>query len=315
MRTRLLLVSLFSTSSLLVTAAPALAVGVVDQQQLDISGEISASMSQYVGQTFTAGMTGTLDSVALYPSAGDPITGLSVEIRTVARGLPTNNVVASQTVDSTVSGDWVTTTFTYPTRVVAGTRYAITVKMPTLYTVINLNGTGWGSNPYAGGTAVVGHSRSRLDLAFITYVSPPSPNQPDGLIAKGSHRLIGNDVYTADGSLQTRFASPGIGDRVAFRIAVQNDGIVPDSYTVQSFGSEPFYSVRYYRHTTEITDAVVGGTFTTPVLAPGEKYVIRVWVKAFSPAGAPNVSRLVTLTSVGDPAKVDAVQLVVEPHS
>jgi len=42
--------------------------------------------------------------------------------------------------------------------------------------------------------------------------------------------------------------------------------------------------------------------------------VIRVRVKVTSFAGEPRASRLVTLTSVNDPTKVDAVQFVVRPR-
>ena len=70
--------------------------------------------------------------------------------------------------------------------------------------------------------------------------------------------------------------------------------------------SAPGYKVRYYRNSTEITSQVVAGTFTTPQLKPGYRYVIEAWVKVTDSAG-PSVSRLVTIKSVGDTSKVDAV--------
>jgi len=312
MHKRLVLVSILSIGSLLAVATPAMAVGTIDQEQLNTYGESSASNMRFFGQTFTAGMTGVLDSVALYPSAGHPMSGDLLEIRTVSRTLPTKHVLASQTITSTVSGDWVTTTFAAPTSVVAGTRYAITVTPPTV-TAVNLRCSGWGSNPYPGGTAVISREKLKFDLAFITYVTPAN-YQPDGWISKGSQPYVGNDVYNTDGTGQARVATPQIGVLSLFRVAVQNDGNVPDRFTVQALGGAPYYSIRYYRHDREINDAVVNGTFATPVIAPGDVYVIRVRVKLTSFAGEPRASRLVTLTSVNDPTKVDAVQFVVRPR-
>jgi hypothetical protein len=96
-----------------------------------------------------------------------------------------------------------------------------------------------------------------------------------------------------------------------FRISVQNDGNGPDSFRLQATGSAaPGYKVRYYWKSTEITSAIVAGTFATPTLKPGYRYVIEAWVKVTASAG-PSVSRLVTITSVGDNTKVDAVKFQV----
>ena len=321
MHRRLLLVSIFSIGSLLVTATPAMAVGIVDQEQLDVSmglGFVATGLVCPLSQTFTPGMSGALDSIALYPDEDD--SGSTVEIRTASNGVPTTTVLASQTITSTEKWAWVTTTFASPARVVAGTQYAIVMVPPTPPPAFGFGMAQQFSNPYPGGNLLYANcpyspnhwvTAPLYDFGFVTYVTPA---QPDGLISKGSRKFVGNDIHNTDGTQQTRLATPHIGDLVLFRVAVQNDGIVPDSFRIQAAGSEPYYSIRYYRHSKEITSRVVAGTFTTPVLAPGDRYVIRVWVKVATLAAAPSASRLVTLTSVNDPTKVDAVQFVVRPQ-
>ncbi|MEP7378729.1 MAG: glycine-rich protein [Chloroflexota bacterium] len=142
----------------------------------------------------------------------------------------------------------------------------------------------------------------------ITYTAT---DQPDGRIRVGSHHYIGGDIYNSDGTGQSIAKNAVVGSRILFRIQVQNDGNGPDSFTFQATGSAaPGYAIRYYWKSTEITSAVVAGTFTTPALPQGYKYTIEAWVKVTSTAG-PSASRLVTITSVGDNSKVDAVRFQV----
>ena len=315
MRSRLMLVSLLAVGLLGAGATSVLAIGVVDQEQLDVSQPAYYAGNPELGQTFVAGMTGALDSVAVYPN--ENFAGWSLKIMSCEKGLPTGTVLASTTVSSTQDGTWITTAFQSPAIVVKGTQYALIVA-PAGPGAIRIYQSPVHSDSYPHGNIVLTADGTTwfasdldADLGFMTYVTPA---RPDGLIAKGSHKFVGNDTYNTDGTQQTRLATPRIGDLTLFRIAVQNDGIVPDSFRIQAAGSEPYYSIRYYRHSKEITSRVVAGTFTTPVLAPGDRYVIRVWVKVATLAAAPSASRLVTLTSVNDPTKVDAVQFVVRPQ-
>jgi hypothetical protein len=318
MGARLVLVSVLVTGSLLGMATPAMAAGQVDQQQLDTSGGGVWAGVTSLAQTFTAGATGDLDSVALAPVDGFPITGYALEIRTVSDGAPTTTVVASQPISGDVVNGWVTTTFTSPASVVPGTKYAIVLTPPTL-TQIHLLGSQWYTNPYHGGKAMsfgngVWGTFPPLDLAFITYVTGPRTYAPDGLIAKGSRPYSGNDIYNNDGRHQTSVATAPVGGRTLFRIAIQNDGNLPDQFTVQATGpAAPGFRIRYYRQESiEITGRVVDGTFTTPMLLPGDRYVIYAWVKAT--ASGPSTSRHLTITSVGNPEKVDAVKFIVRPR-
>ncbi len=138
--------------------------------------------------------------------------------------------------------------------------------------------------------------------------------QPDGWIRMGSKPFAGNNVYNPTGLNQTRLAKPVIGARVLFRIAVQNDGMIADRFDLTVSGpAAPGYRIRYYRGSNEITAAIVAGNYTTPMIAPGHRYVIEAWVKATSSAG-PQAARLVTMTSVSDNTEVDSVKFVVRPR-
>src|SRR5262245_20877426 len=81
-------------------ATPARAPGLLDQQQTDVAGEICVSQPIWLGQTFTAGITGMLDQVDLSarqnlaPGVGLP---LIVQIRTVNGGFPSTTILSTTT--------------------------------------------------------------------------------------------------------------------------------------------------------------------------------------------------------------------------
>ena len=136
--------------------------------------------------------------------------------------------------------------------------------------------------------------------------------QPDGRIRKGSGPFIGGNVYneTADGQTQT--ASRAQESTVKFGVSVQNDGEAGDSMRVQADGSTSDYRVKYFVATTNVTGAVVAGTYRTPTLEPGEKHLIiaQVTVLSSAPAGS-EVERLVTITSSSESSARDAVKFIV----
>ena len=140
----------------------------------------------------------------------------------------------------------------------------------------------------------------------------PRPSRPDGRIQLGTGALAGNDVYGTSGAGQSRTGSAAPGHSVSFGISVQNDGTSADRFKVKATGSAASgYAITYKHGSTDITSAVVAGTYRTPSLAPGATYLIAVSVavKPSAPALS-SVTRLVTLTSVANSAAKDAVQLV-----
>lgn len=148
------------------------------------------------------------------------------------------------------------------------------------------------------------------DYTTIFSISECDPSfRPDGRIRNGSGSFIGNNIYNTTGGHQTRKGSAAPGNTITFEIQAQNDG-PSDSFTILATGAATAkYRVRYFHGTTDITAAVVAGTYTTPVLAPGDKYLItaRVKVKSSATAGS-SITRVVTITSVGDARQQDAVR-------
>jgi hypothetical protein len=172
--------------SVLIFAAPAQAAGMVDQEQTTVDGELGIFQSLWMGQTFTAGISGKLDQVdlAARQNAGLGLP-LIVQIRTVSGGLPSGTVL------STTTATVVNTTFTAlisiplstPVNVVSGTQYAIvagsSIPEPPGGNALTVGAAA--SDAYAGGDAALsgdgGASWALFggggnDLAFRTYVSP-----------------------------------------------------------------------------------------------------------------------------------------------
>lgn len=161
------------TAALLVGpfAGSTLAIGTLDQSQTTLEGSL---FSHWLGQTFTAGRSGALDTVSLYPTTD--ISGLTIEIRTASGGLPTATTLASQVIPASATNTWVDIAFTSPATVTAGTTYAI---------VLNANPDGatvlQGFGHYAAGDAVWSFDdvtwtvpTATADLVFRTYVTATS---------------------------------------------------------------------------------------------------------------------------------------------
>jgi hypothetical protein len=165
---------------------------------------------------------------------------------------------------------------------------------------------------YAGGnfTNVAG----MVVADYIAEFGPITTYQPDGRIKKGTGTLIGNDIYSNDGSNQVRTGTAAIGSTVTFTISIQNDGDGPDQFRVYVSGAAVTgYQVNYFRGTTNITAQVVGGSYITGVVAPGSTFAIKAKVKVVTGAtNGSSVTRVVVIDSaaVGS-SKEDAVKFTV----
>jgi hypothetical protein len=136
--------------------------------------------------------------------------------------------------------------------------------------------------------------------------------KPDGRIKLGAGALVGNDIYNTTGASQSRTGSAAAGGSITFGISIQNDGSGADSFKVKATGSATTtYTVKYFRGATDISAAVVAGTYQTSSVAPAATYLItaKVTVKATAATGS-SVTRLVTISSVGDGTKKDAVKFI-----
>ncbi|MBA3307268.1 MAG: M4 family metallopeptidase [Chloroflexi bacterium] len=150
-----------------------------------------------------------------------------------------------------------------------------------------------------------------IDDVRIYTCTTSATRQPDGWIAVGTGAFVGDNVYNTTALGQKKSGSAPVGSSVSFKVSIQNDGSVAETFTAQAAGSTTSYTVKYLHGATDVTSAVVAGTYQTPSLAPGGSHLLKVKVKVKSSAAVGSkVSRLVTITSVGDATKKDAVKYI-----
>lgn len=99
---------------------------------------------------------------------------------------------------------------------------------------------------------------------------------------------------------------------MTFQLSLQNDsGTNADTFTVLGTGiANGDFTVKYLQGGVNVTPQVVAGTYVSAVAATGNdrKLKVRIKIKA---AASPNeeLQRTITITSVGDPTKVDTVKV------
>jgi hypothetical protein len=159
-----------------------------------------------------------------------------------------------------------------------------------------------------------------LPTSAATNATAAAAYRPDGLIRFFSYRYedgfqfinrtpwSGNDIYNSTGSQQTEYVDLRVeeGTYLVFKVKIENDGSSSDRFRLAGTGTGDWI-VKYFRGTTNITSAVVAGTYQTPLLVHGESLVFRVEVKV-DPDVAARV-RLVTISSVANPNRIDTVRL------
>ena len=160
---------------------------------------------------------------------------------------------------------------------------------------------------------------------IVTPALAAARYQPDGLIRITTGGVLGYPPYTtfhgpwlgyhiynATGAHQSAVwvSSGSTGPSLlTFDISIQNDGSAADRFTVKATGARSAWVVTYSRGTTNITSAVVAGTYRTPSLAPGATYLIHAKItENFSSNLSGNLTRLVTIRSVANSTKLDAVK-------
>ena len=148
---------------------------------------------------------------------------------------------------------------------------------------------------------------------FAAYGIGATTNQkPDGRIKKGSGSLVGNNIYNTTGLNQTRSGTADVNATITFTISIQNDGTQSGRFKVAATASGNVnFQVTYFRGTTNITTAVVNGTYVTGSVAPGNVWAIKAKVKVVpSVVSGATTTRLITITSNSDSSKVDAVKFI-----
>lgn len=161
-----------------------------------------------------------------------------------------------------------------------------------------------------GRTGSVDGARAALASAVI--------RRPDGRIRDMSpghpgFPLVGNNIYNTTGAHQRVLVS-GSADfsPSVFGISIQNDGTGLDRFKVKaSLTASNGWRVKYFHGITNITAAVIAGTYRTPSLLPAARYLITVKATLKGPSLG-SVSRLVTISSAANPARKDAVRFAIK---
>ena len=145
---------------------------------------------------------------------------------------------------------------------------------------------------------------------------------PDALLGTSTNlkKFIGKDVLDPTGLSQTLSTTIGNGKKKVFYIAIKNRGSHLDSFVVSGAGSTQHFAVKYYlgstHKATDITDEVVGGTFTTSSMPAGtitgKSAMIRMEIQALTVVRGMTQDVPVIVTSVAVPSLSDKVIAVVQ---
>ena len=209
-----------------IAAAPSTvsAQGTPDQQFVPVppATNFGLGSSTWAAQSFEAGATGALDQVDLLlwkqPATTAPLT---VEIRTLSGGVPSQTVLASASVlaadvpTGIGAQNWVSVPLIPPAPSVAGTQYAIVLAAPSAASTVAY---AWVASlgaaaTYADGSAFLSSASGASwtafptrDAGFKTYVTVPLPTSK-GQCKKGAWRDF--EVFKNQGDCVSFVATGG----------------------------------------------------------------------------------------------------------
>ena len=136
---------------------------------------------------------------------------------------------------------------------------------------------------------------------------------PDGRIRTGATGTSkGDDIFNSTGVGQTSRGSAARGGAVTYFVSIQNDGPFFEDFRLKGGGTTSAFTVRYTNpQRTNITDLVSSGSYTTPELAPGATFTVKVvvTVRSVAPPGA-SLTRTLKATSAIDTTRKDTVRFV-----
>jgi hypothetical protein len=137
--------------------------------------------------------------------------------------------------------------------------------------------------------------------------------RPDGHIKlSGDASFLGNDVYNTTGLNQTRSVSAARTRSRTFVIRAQNDGTAAESFSVDGCAAASGFGVTYLRGTTgttDVTGAVVAGTYTMSSVPPGSTRSIRLVITVGSTTASGAVQSCpVVVGSKASPTVTDTVR-------
>ena len=150
------------------------------------------------------------------------------------------------------------------------------------------------------------------DMLEAVPMGSAASSQPDATIKLAADASpLGDNVYNTTGAGQTRIVTSGAGTSRTFVIRVWNDSPTTDSYLLKGAASVSGFTVRYLKGstgTTDISTAVLAGTYRIANVTPGGSAVVRLVVTLGAGVPAAAVRNwLVTATSQRDATAQDAV--------
>ena len=138
--------------------------------------------------------------------------------------------------------------------------------------------------------------------------------QPDLHVNAGAG-YTGDNVYSVDGTGQAAAVQASSKTQVEYLVNLQNDGDFGDTFVLTGSGFEAAWIARYFDAPTggnEITAAVRGAGWTSPILAVGAQKVIRAVVVPGAVSDGSEMDLVLLATSQGDTDKKDAIQMQTE---
>jgi Calx-beta domain len=241
---------------------------------------------------------------------GDPLGQVQVMVKRLGAGTGAASVHYT-TVDGTATApaDYTTTSGTL------NWAASDTANKPITVPIVDDGGTGEGDSTFS-----IELSSPSADGALGTPASitvtihgndpPPPTYQPDLLVKGPTNTTYKGDNVCNTLAGQTTSTRVAKGKSATFYAKLQNDGNVSDTYAIKGKASTSSFSIRYFRGTTNITNAVVGGSETTGPVAAGKSWTMRVMIapKAAATVGAV-IRDIVSGHSNTDTTKKDAVEL------
>lgn len=136
--------------------------------------------------------------------------------------------------------------------------------------------------------------------------------RPDAWVKKKGRRYVGRNVYGASSRQDVRLPLPRSGKRRTSFVRVVNNAPVRDRFTIKAPRGGGKFRSRYYIGKRDVTSRVAAGRLRTPVLDPGEKFILRVRTHRRTQARPGDQRRFkVRATSRrSDPRRKDTVAIV-----
>ena len=144
-------------------------------------------------------------------------------------------------------------------------------------------------------------------------VTPPPVYRPDAEIRLGTGAYVGKATYDVSRQRVTANVKGRPAKTVVFRVRVTNRGNAADRMAVRGTPRSTRFAVVYLRGSTNVTAAVVNGTYRTGTLTPGGSTLLTVRVTKVRgvPIGSTRTFA-VRAASTHNSAKVDTVAAVVK---